>query len=240
MRMASSHTTPTGPTRLLAVLLIAPFMAQADATIANVAAPSIHADLHTTGAELELVIGAYLIAFAVLLITGARLGQLHGYRRMFLLGVGLFTGASLLCGLAPGPIALIAARALQGAGAALMFPQALTGIQLTFEGADRARAIGLYAVALSIGAVAGQVLGGVLVSADVLGQRVALDLLRQRARWAWPSSRPAPATSRARAQGSARHGASTSRASPRCRPRCCSWSCRSSSGAPRAGRRGPG
>ncbi len=169
MRMASSHTTPTRPTRLLAVLLIAPFMAQADATIANVAAPSIHADLHTTGAELELVIGAYLIAFAVLLITGARLGQLHGYRRMFLLGVGVFTGASLLCGLAPGPIALIAARALQGAGAALMFPQALTGIQLTFEGAERARAIGLYAVALSIGAVAGQVLGGVLVSADVLG-----------------------------------------------------------------------
>ena len=167
--MASSPTTRTHPNRLLAVLLIAPFMAQADATIANVAAPSIHADLHTTGAELELVIGGYLIAFAVLLITGARLGQIHGYRRVFLLGVGVFTGASLLCGLAPGPIALIAARVLQGAGAALMFPQALTGIQLTFEGAERARAIGLYAIALSIGAVAGQVLGGVLVSADVLG-----------------------------------------------------------------------
>jgi MFS family permease len=163
--------TRTRPSRLLAVLLIAPFMAQADATIANVAAPSIHADLHTTGAELELVIGGYLIAFAVLLITGARLGQLHGYRRVFLLGVGIFTGASLLCGLAPGPVALIAARGVQGAGAALMFPQALTGIQLTFEGAERARAIGLYAIALSIGAVAGQVLGGVLVSADVLGSQ---------------------------------------------------------------------
>ena len=102
--MASTPTTRTHRNRLLAVLLIAPFMAQGDATIANVAAPSIHADLHTTGAELELVIGGYLIAFAVLLITGARLGQLHGYRRVFLLGVGLFTGASLLCGLAPGPI----------------------------------------------------------------------------------------------------------------------------------------
>ena len=170
--MASSlPTTRTHPNRLLAVLLIAPFMAQADATIANVAAPSIHADLHTTGAELELVIGGYLIAFAVLLITGARLGQLHGYRRVFLLGVGVFTGASLLCGLAPGPVALITARAVQGAGAALMFPQALTGIQLTFQGAERARAIGLYAIALSIGAVAGQVLGGVLVSADVLGSQ---------------------------------------------------------------------
>ena len=169
--MASSPTTRTRRNRLLAVLLVAPLMAQADATIANVAAPSIPADLHTTGAELELVIGGYLIAFAVLLITGARLGQLHGYRRVFLLGVGLFTGASLLCGLAPGPVALIAARVLQGAGAALMFPQALSGIQLTFEGAERARAIGLYAIALSIGAVAGQVLGGVLVSADVLGSR---------------------------------------------------------------------
>ena len=169
MRMASSHTTPTRPARLLAVLLVAPFMAQADATIANVAAPSIHADLHTTGAELELVIGAYLIAFAVLLITGARLGQLHGYRRMFLLGVGVFTGALLLCGLAPGPIALIAARALQGAGAALMFPQALDRHPADLRGRRAARAIGLYAVALSIGAVAGQVLGGVLVSADVLG-----------------------------------------------------------------------
>jgi MFS family permease len=91
MGMASSPTTQTQPNRLLAVLLVAPFMAQADATIANVAAPSIHADLHTTGADLELVIGGYLIAFAVLLITGrgwgrrtatgrvpARRGRLHG------------------------------------------------------------------------------------------------------------------------------------------------------------------
>jgi hypothetical protein len=90
---------------------------------------------------------------------------------VFLLGVGVFTGASLLCGLAPGPIVLIAARAVQGAGAALLFPQALTGIQLTFQGAERVRAIGLYAIALSIGAVAGQVLGGVLVTADVLGSQ---------------------------------------------------------------------
>jgi MFS transporter len=132
MGMAPSPTTRPRTNRLLAVLLVAPFMAQADATIANVAAPSIHGDLRTSGAEIELVIGGYLIAFAVLLITGARLGQTHGYRRVFLLGVGVFTGASLLCGLAPGPIALIASRVIQGAGAALMFPQALTGIQLTY------------------------------------------------------------------------------------------------------------
>jgi MFS family permease len=236
--MASTRTTRTHRNRLLAVLLIAPFMAQADATIANVAAPSIHADLHTTGAELELVIGGYLIAFAVLLITGARLGQMHGYRRVFLLGVGVFTGASLLCGLAPGPVALIAARVLQGAGAALMFPQALTGIQLAFEGAERVRAIGLYAIALSIGAVAGQVLGGVLVSADVLGsQWRAIFFVNVPVGLAFSAAgaRHLPvedAVARAERR-------STSR-SPRCRPRCSSWSCRSSSVAPRAGRRGRG
>jgi MFS family permease len=144
-------------------------MAQADATIANVATPSIHADLGASGAALELVIGGYLIAFAVLLITGARLGQTHGYRRIFLLGVGVFTLASLLCGLAPGPLLLVFARVLQGAGGALMFPQTLTGIQLNFTGDERKRAIGLYAIALSTGAVVGQILGGALISANIAG-----------------------------------------------------------------------
>jgi MFS family permease len=155
--------------RLLAVLLMGPFMAQADATIANVATPSIRADLGASGAALELVVGGYMIAFAMLLITGARLGQTHGYRRVFVLGVTTFTTASVLCGLAPTPAVLVAARILQGAGAALMFPQTLTGIQLSFEGAERARAIGLYAIALSSGAVAGQILGGGLISLDLAG-----------------------------------------------------------------------
>jgi MFS family permease len=153
----------------LAILLMGPFMAQADATIANVATPSIRDDLGASGAALELVVGGYMIAFAVLLITGARLGQTHGYRRVFVLGVTTFTTASVLCGLAPTPAVLVAARVLQGAGAALMFPQTLTGIQLSFEGAERARAIGLYAIALSSGAVAGQILGGGLISLDVAG-----------------------------------------------------------------------
>jgi EmrB/QacA subfamily drug resistance transporter len=155
--------------RLLAVLLIAPFMAQVDATIANVATPAIHADLGASGAALQLVIGGYLIAFAVLLISGARLGQTHGYRRIFVLGVSVFTLASLLCAVAPSPIVLIVGRVIQGAGAALMFPQALSGIQLNFSGRHRARAIGLYALALSGGAVVGQILGGALISADIAG-----------------------------------------------------------------------
>jgi len=154
---------------VLAVLLLGPFMAQADATIANVATPSIHADLGASGAALELVIGGYLIAFAVLLITGARLGQTHGYKRLYVIGIATFSLASLLCGIAPTPVVLVAARVLQGAGAALMFPQTLTGIQLNFSGPERTRAIGLYAIALSSGAVIGQILGGALISANLAG-----------------------------------------------------------------------
>jgi MFS family permease len=154
---------------LLGVLLTAPFMAQADVTIVNVATPSIHADLGASGAALQLVVGGYLIALAMLLITGARLGQAFGHRRVFLAGVSLFSLASLGCGLATDPVALVTARVLQGAAAGVMFPQALTGIQLHFAGAERMRAISGYALALSAGAVSGQVLGGLLVSADVAG-----------------------------------------------------------------------
>jgi MFS family permease len=154
---------------LLGVLLTGPFMAQADVTIVNVATPSVHADLGASGAALQLVVGGYLIAVAMLLITGARLGQAYGYRRAFLAGVSLFTAASLACGLAPDPAVLIVARVVQGAGAGVMFPQTLTGIQLHFAGPDRVRAIGRYALALSAGAVSGQILGGLLVSANVAG-----------------------------------------------------------------------
>ncbi len=157
------------PGLLLGVLLIGPFMAQVDVTIVNVATPSVHADLGASGAVLQLVVGGYLIAVAMLLITGARLGQAYGYRRAFLAGVSVFTLASLACGLAPDPAVLVAARVLQGAGAGVMFPQTMTGIQLHFAGPDRVRAIGRYALALSAGAVSGQILDGLLVSANVAG-----------------------------------------------------------------------
>src|SRR5690242_13052213 len=107
-------------------------MAQADATIVNVAGPSVHAGLGASGAVLQLVVGRYLIAVAMLLISGARLGQAYGYRRAFVAGVSVFTLASLACGLAPDPAVLVIARILQGAGAGLMFPQTMTGIQLHF------------------------------------------------------------------------------------------------------------
>jgi hypothetical protein len=106
-----------------------------------------------------------LIASASLFITGARLGQMFGWRRLFLAGLATFGLASLACGLAPGPSALVAARVVQGAGGALMIPQILTAIQTTFtDERARARALSLYSIALATGAVAGQILGGAIVS----------------------------------------------------------------------------
>jgi MFS family permease len=151
------------------VLLMAPFLAQADATIANVATPAIQASLGASGPAAQLVIGGYLVAFAALLSTGARLGQTHGYKRSFQLGIVVFGLSSAGGGLAPNATALIIMRVIQGAGAALMFPQALTSIQLTFAGDKRARAISVYALAAAGGAVIGQILGGVLVWADIAG-----------------------------------------------------------------------
>lgn len=155
---------------LLLVLLAGLAMNNIDIAIVNVAGPSVRADLGATGAELQLVVSGYVLAFAMLLITGARLGDLVGYRRLFLAGLAVFTVASLWCGLAPGAVPLIVGRVLQGAAAAMMVPQVMTGIQRTFPaGPARLRALGWYAAALSGGAVAGQVLGGVLVWADLFG-----------------------------------------------------------------------
>lgn len=154
---------------MLAVLLTGQFMGLVDAYVVTVALPTIGSDLHASGAWLQLVIGGYTVAYAMLLITGARLGALYGRRRTYLLGVFGFTAASLLCALAPGIGALVAFRCVQGAAAAIMVPQIMSVIQLRFTGAARARALGGYALVLSVGAVAGIVLGGLLVSADLLG-----------------------------------------------------------------------
>jgi MFS family permease len=154
---------------MLAVLISGQFMALLDVTIVNVAIPTIKAQLHASGAALQLVVAGYTVTYAMLLITGARLGDLRGHRRLFQAGLGTFTLASLLCGLAPTTGALVAARLVQGAGAALMVPQILSVIQRHFAGAARARALGIYAATLASGAVVGQALGGLLVSADLLG-----------------------------------------------------------------------
>jgi MFS family permease len=156
-------------TWLLPILLTAVFMTTADNSIVNVAVPSIAVELHTSGGELELAVSAYILAYAVLLVTGARLGSLFGYRRVFLTGLALFTLGSLACGLAPDAVALILARILQGIGAGIMVPQVLSGIQLNLDNTERARALAFYSVALAGGAAAGQGLGGALISLNLYG-----------------------------------------------------------------------
>ncbi|MFJ1879565.1 MFS transporter [Streptomyces sp. NPDC088137] len=166
---SKDSTTDNSSGRVLALVLAAQFMALLDIFIVNVAAPTIRSELHSSGAGLQLVVAGYTITYAVLLITGARLGDLLGHGRAHLAGLGVFTAASLACGLAAGTGQLIAFRLVQGAAAAVMIPQVLSLIQRHFTGEARIRALGAYSAVLATGAAAGQVLGGVLVSADLFG-----------------------------------------------------------------------
>jgi EmrB/QacA subfamily drug resistance transporter len=154
---------------MLAVLLAGQFMALLDVTIVNVALPTIGRTLHASGAELQLVVSGYTVSYAMLLITGARLGDLRGRRQMFLAGIIVFTLSSAVCGFAPSITVLIAARFIQGAGAAATMPQIMSVIQARFAGPDRARALSAYSAVLASGFVAGQVLGGLLVNANLFG-----------------------------------------------------------------------
>lgn len=160
-----SSGAPAGHGRFgLALLLMAAFMVVLDFSIVNVALPSIEAELGFPAASVQWVVTGYAIAFGGLLILGGRAADLYGRRRMFLAGLALFTLASLAGGLARDPVLLIASRVIQGAGAALVAPAALSLIITGFpEGPRRNRAIGLYGAIASVGFVAGQVLGGFLV-----------------------------------------------------------------------------
>ncbi|QUQ64516.1 MFS transporter [Kutzneria sp. CA-103260] len=153
---------------MLTVLLAGQFMALLGVTIVNVATPSIQRDLHASGSMLQLVVAGYTLSYAMFLITGARLGELYGRRRIFLVGLVGFTVASLLCGLAPTAGVLVAARLVQGAGAALVMPQIMSTIQTEFTGAARAKALSAYAAVIAVGGVLGMVAGGLLVTANLL------------------------------------------------------------------------
>ncbi|MBL1078673.1 MFS transporter [Nocardia sp. 2] len=144
-------------------------MAVLDASIVNVAIPAIRASLDATGSALQLIVSGYVIAYAVLLVTGARLGDRFGQRAMFLTGLAVFTAASLACGLAWNAVALIVFRFLQGVGAAAMVPQVLSLIQRTFTGTTRARALSAFAVVISGAMVIGQIVGGIIVDLDLGG-----------------------------------------------------------------------
>ncbi|HEY0537597.1 MAG TPA: MFS transporter [Actinoallomurus sp.] len=167
-----SHPISTPDPRrwmMLPVILSATFMALFDFFVVNVAAPSLEHDLNAGQAALELIVGGYAFTYASGMVTGGRLGDLFGYRRLFLAGMASFTLASLLCGLAQSPAELIAARLLQGLTGALMVPQVLALITATFPAEERPRAMSWFGVTAGIGSIAGQVLGGLLLDADVFG-----------------------------------------------------------------------
>lgn len=154
---------------MLIVLLCGQFMALVDVTIVNVAMPTIGRNIHASGSSLQLIIASYTVTYAMLLITGARLGAIYGRRTMYLTGVIVFTLASLACGLAPNVATLISFRFVQGAAAAMMIPQIISVIQLRFSGKDRLTALSGYGVVLSAGGVLGLVLGGIIVNANLFG-----------------------------------------------------------------------
>jgi MFS family permease len=157
-----------GRAGLLTVLLGAA-LPLIDFFIVNVALPTMGQDLHASEPVLELVVAGYGIAYAVLLVLGGRLGDLLGRRRMFLGGMAAFGLTSLACGLAPSAWMLVIARIAQGAASAALLPQVLATIQATTQGPHRARAMGMYGATAGLSMVAGQILGGVLVSADLFG-----------------------------------------------------------------------
>jgi EmrB/QacA subfamily drug resistance transporter len=164
-------TRPTHDRRwlILPVILSASFMAILDVFIVNVAAPSLRHDLGASAAAVQWVVDGYAVAFATALITGGRLGDVIGRRRAFRIGVGAFTLSSALCGAAPSPTALVAARALQGLSCALMMPQVLSIIQVEFEPHERRRCLAMMGGAQGAASVCGQLVGGALISLDVLG-----------------------------------------------------------------------
>ena len=166
-------TTLIAPPRLsgagLATLLLSVVLAPLDLFIVNVALPTIQSDLRASTSTLEWVLAGYGVTFALLLVVGGRLGDALGRRRVLVWGLAAFTATSLICGLAPTATVLVLARVAQGAAAALMAPQVFSIMQATTSGEQRARTLGYFGAAAGVAMVLGQVLGGVLVAADVAG-----------------------------------------------------------------------
>src|SRR3954463_16606797 len=170
--MHQTVTKPLDKTRrwwVLAIVLAAQFMFGVDAFVVNVAIPTIAVELKASPAQIESVIAIYLIAYATLVVTGGRLGDIHGTGNVFLAGLLGFTLTSLWCGLAQSGAELIVARLTQGASAALMVPQVLATLHLLFTDESRNRAFAIYGIVLGLAGAAGFLLGGLLVTIDLAG-----------------------------------------------------------------------
>jgi MFS family permease len=166
------HQRPTGDPRrwrALLVLLTGASLPILDFNVVNLALPAIRQNLGATSSEVQFVISAYAATYAVFLITGGRLGDLFGRRRMFMLGIAGFTLASLLCGIAWSPTVRVAGRILQGLTATVMAPQVLASIRVLFPSGEQERALAFYGATFGLANNCGQVLGGVLVSTHPFG-----------------------------------------------------------------------
>ncbi|GAB2882427.1 MFS transporter [Streptomyces deserti] len=153
----------------LAIVMTAAFMDLVDVTIVNIAIPSIRREEGASFSQIQWITAGYALAFAAGLITGGRLGDIHGRKRVFLLGIGGFTLASALCGFAVNPEMLVASRLLQGAMAALMVPQVLSIVHATFPAHERGKVFGLFGAIVGLGAVSGPLLGALLTEWNLFG-----------------------------------------------------------------------
>jgi MFS family permease len=165
----SAPTHGASRTPIIAVLLMGTFLPPLDFYIVNLALPAIRNGLQTTGGQLQLIVSCYASAYAVFLITGGRLGDLYGRKRIFMAGMAGFIMASAICGLAPNGFVLILGRILQGASAAIMAPQVLATIRTIFSAAEQPRVIGLYGSVFGLASIIGQLLGGALITLHPLG-----------------------------------------------------------------------
>jgi EmrB/QacA subfamily drug resistance transporter len=166
----SSVRAPSNPSwSTLIVLMLGTFMFVLDFFIVNVALPSIQHGLGAGEGAIEWVVAGYTISTAVLLVTGGRLGDQFGRRRMFAVGMAIFVATSAACALAPDPAVLVVARVIQGVGAALMAPNILSILGVVYTGPARVRAISVYGMVMGLAATSGQIIGGILIRADVAG-----------------------------------------------------------------------
>ncbi|MFG1668749.1 MFS transporter [Streptomyces sp. Y7] len=177
MTQSNQPTKTTQPTSAadrrrwfaLAIVMTAAFMDLVDVTIVNIAIPSIQREAGATFSQIQWITAGYALAFAAGLITGGRLGDIHGRKRLFLIGIGGFTLASALCGFAANPEMLVASRILQGAMAALMVPQVLSIVHATFPAHERGKVFGLFGAVVGLGAVTGPLLGALLTEWNLFG-----------------------------------------------------------------------
>ncbi|MDR3515773.1 MAG: MFS transporter [Azospirillaceae bacterium] len=150
-------------------MLLGGFVVTFDVFVVNVAIPGLKTDIHADFSQIGFIVAGYALAFGTVLITGGRLGDIYGRRRMFVLGMAGFSLSSVLCGLAFDPESLIAARLLQGTCGAILLPQVYALLRVLYDDAGRRRAFGLFGMVLGLAAIAGQILGGLIVWSDLFG-----------------------------------------------------------------------